>query len=101
MKLLEDKTDVLLVQGRAFFWLQCVDRPIGKIILAFPSAIVHAHDAEQRRFARAGWPHDRDELAFGNIKVDLPEKVERPSFGLNALFEISEFDHDWVVIGCP
>ena len=57
--------------------------------------IVHAQDVQQRRFARAGRPHDRDKVAFLDIQVDVAQDVKKLLFcqGITA-FQIFKFDHD-------
>src|SRR5580765_3132637 len=41
--------------------------------LARPGAVVHADDVQQRRLARARWPHDRHELAILDVDIDAPD----------------------------
>ena len=45
-------------------------------IFAFPSVIVHSEDMKQRGFAGAGRSHHRDELALGDVDVDVAQDIK-------------------------
>src|SRR5438067_598262 len=50
---LEDKTDLLVAEGRALFRFQIVDAHVVEEIFTAPGVIVHAEDVEERRLAGA------------------------------------------------
>jgi hypothetical protein len=93
MKLLKHESDVLFVQVRAFLGLKCVHRLAGEMIFAFPGVIIETDHAEQRRFARAAWTHDRDKLALPNLQVDLAQDKGRARPGRITLLKIAQLDH--------
>jgi hypothetical protein len=47
-----------------------------ELVRARCRAVEAAEDAEQRRLARAGTPHDRDELAVADDEVDRPQRLD-------------------------
>src|SRR6266704_2047407 len=63
------------------------------MIFPLPRAVVEADDAEQGGFARAARTHDGDELAFGDVEVDLAQQVSESRLGLHRFFQVSEVDH--------
>ena len=94
MVVLENETDLLVPKRGAFLWLQGVNRDVVEEIFAAPGVIVHSEDVEQRRFARAGRPHDGNEVAFVHLQVDVAQDVKE--FALRErikAFEVFECDH--------
>ena len=59
-------------------------------------AIEHAHHVEQGRFAAARRPHDRDELAVGDVEVDAVERGRLDRVGAVGLGEASHGQHECV-----
>src|SRR5437660_8072530 len=103
MKLLKYKTNVLLIERSPLLGPQFMDRLVEQMVLALPRVVVEADNAEQRRFARAARSHDGDELAFGDVEVDLAQKVSEPGFRLHRFFKVQQFDHKfflWSVVCC-
>src|SRR6266446_2842913 len=45
-------------------------------IFTAPAVVVHPENVQQRRFACAGRAHNRDEVAFLNIQIDLAQYVK-------------------------
>ena len=89
---LEHEADVLLVQPRAILRAQPVHRLAAEVVLAGPRAVVHADDVQQRRFAGARRPHDRDELAVLDVERDAPQHP-RPGRAVRVrLLEIAQRD---------
>ena len=72
---LKDEPDVRFVKLGALLWLHRVHRLVEQEILPSPRAVVHPQDVQQGRFARAGGPHDRQELTVGDVEVDLSQHV--------------------------
>ena len=83
-----------VAQRGPLFCFQMVNGGLVEKIFSAPAVIVHSENVEQRRFARAGRPHHRNELAFGNFNVDVAQDVEKFSFRqrIRAL-EIVKSDH--------
>ena len=73
---LKDEADMLFVQRDALLVLHRVNWMAKKIEFAGPHAVEHAEDGEERRLARAGWAHDRDELARSDVAGN-PSQYER------------------------
>ena len=94
MILLENETDLFVAQRGSFFGFQMMNGRFIQKIFAAPSVVVHAENVEQRRFASAGWAHDRNEFAFGYVDVDVAQHVEKFSVseGVTA-FEIFKANH--------
>ena len=90
---LEHESEVLLVHLVAILLLHRVDRVIQKMILAGPTAVVHADQVQQRGLARAGGTHDRDEIAFLNVHVDAAEHERLGGAVLEELLDVAEPDH--------
>ena len=91
---LKDEPNLFIAQSGALFCFQQVDGGVPEEIFARPSVIVHAEDIKKGRFASAGWPHDRDEIALGYIQIDIAEDVKELSFGqrINS-FDMLKLDH--------
>ena len=54
-----------------------VDALAGNLDLAGVGAIDAAEQVEQRRLARAGRPHDGDEIAAGDRQIEMVEDGDR------------------------
>src|SRR4030095_15207838 len=93
MKCLEDEADITLVKLAALFVGTFVNGLAEKVVLPAPRAIKHPEDAEKRRFARAGRPHDGYELPFHHFKVDAAQGKVLFCACRKVLFNISCLDH--------
>ena len=69
------------------------------MVFALPGAIEHADDAHQRGFARAGRPHDGDEIAFADFEVDAAEHPRLARARFVEFFDVNQFDHDRLLLG--
>jgi patatin-related protein len=91
---LEDEADVLLGDLRALLGLHQVDRLAEQLVLAGPGRIEHAEDRQQRRLARAGRPHDGDELPLPHLEVDAAQHVGGAALGGGiGLLDVAQADH--------
>src|SRR5439155_1621265 len=76
MILLKNETDLLVAQCRSLFWFQMMRCSSVEKVFTGPAVIVHSQNVQQRRFACAGRTHDRDEVAFLNLQIDLAQNVK-------------------------
>lgn len=97
VKLLKDEADKSFVEFGPILGREPMHRIGKKEELAFPRVIVHSENAEQYGFPRARRPHDGDELALGDVQIDLPQDIGEARLRLVTLFEVAEFDHLLVV----
>src|SRR5437762_7788731 len=59
-----------------------------------PAVIVHSQNVQQRRFACAGRTHDRDEVAFLNLQIDLAQNVKELFLRQRiAAFDVLKLNH--------
>src|SRR5437773_5263720 len=93
MKLLENDTDMPLVEFGALLGFHLMHWLAVEVILALPGIVVATDEAEQRRFAGAARSHDRHKFAFTDRESDLPQHVGRAGSRGKALFDIAELDH--------
>src|SRR6266513_2639032 len=56
---------------------------IEKIFTA-PAVVVHPEDVQERRLPSARWTHDRNEVAFLDIQIDLAQDVANVYSACNA-----------------
>ena len=76
--------------GEYYFLDQPVHRLSQEPVLPGPRAVVHADDVEQRRFAGARRPHDRDELALLDVDVHAAQHVGLAHAMLIRLLDVAE-----------
>src|SRR5215475_15297112 len=93
MILLENETDVFLVQFDPVLGFHPVDRFTEEVVLTLPIAVEHPQNGEKRRLACPGWPHDGQEVPLFDFEVDPPENERLSGSGLVKFFEVSKFDH--------
>jgi hypothetical protein len=74
---LEDEADIGGAPGGEFALGETIDALVGHRNLAGVGAIDAAEQIEQRGLARTGRPHDRDEIAAGDRKVEMIEDRDR------------------------
>src|SRR5205814_3001072 len=90
----ENKTDLFVAEGGPFLGFQMVNGGLVEQIFSAPAMIVHSENVEQRRFARAGRPHHRNELALPNFDVDIAQNVKKLSVPQRVVsLKIPEPDH--------
>ena len=65
------------------------------MILARPTGVVHSDQMQQRGFARAGWAHDRNEVAFLDVYVDAAEDEGLGGPVLKEFLYIAESNHSF------
>ena len=69
---------------------------IEKIFTA-PAVVVHPEDVQERRLPSARWTHDRNEVAFLDIQIDLAQDVEKFLLPERiTAFQILETDHTFI-----
>jgi hypothetical protein len=91
---LENEADLFVSKRSAFLRFQGVNANVVEEIFAAPGVIVHSKDVEQRRFARARWTHDGNEVAFVHLQVDVAEDVKEFAFRERIkTLEVFEFNH--------
>src|SRR5206468_6764583 len=94
MILLEHEADLLVPQRGAFLRLQMMNRGFAQKIFTAPAVVVHSENVQQRGFACARRPHDRDKVAFLNVQIDLAQDVKKLLLRQRiAAFQISKLDH--------
>src|SRR5437867_9305251 len=94
MVLLKHKSNLLIAQRGPLFRFQMMDRGVIEKIFTGPSVIVHSEDVKQRRFAGAGRPHHRDELALRNFDLDVAQDVKKLPMPQRVIsLKIPEPDH--------
>src|SRR5438067_3100527 len=92
--ILKNKPDLLVPERRALLRFQGMDRRVFEIVFAAPGMIVHAEDMKQRGLARAGRPHDGNEVAFVYLQVDVAQDVKEFPFRERIeTLEVFEFNH--------
>src|SRR6266480_4793337 len=63
-------------------------------IFTAPTVIVHPENVQQRRFACAGRAHNRDEVAFLNLQIDLAQDVKELFLRQRiAAFDVLKLNH--------
>ena len=67
MVLLENKSDVALIDLHSVSRLELVNRFAQKVVFACPGCVEHADDAQQCGLSRAGRSHDGDEFTFFDV----------------------------------
>src|SRR5262249_61104 len=91
--LLENKTDVALVQFDPVLRFHLVNRFPEEVELALPVAVQHSQDCQERRLARTGRAHDAAEVALLAGEVDWREKERFAWRGFVELLEITKLNH--------
>ena len=86
--LLEDESDILLVELDAAAIVEFVDGMAEEVILTFPGAVEHADDGHQGRFAGARRAHYGDEFAFANFGVDAAQDPGSAGADFVKLFDV-------------
>jgi hypothetical protein len=83
---LKDEADVCALQRLPVLGLELLDLPLHEDVLALEGAVVHPEDVQQRRLARAGRAHDRDELAVTDREIDAAQhEVPSGTLGIRLL----------------
>src|SRR5262249_40868141 len=67
---LKDHADLTLRESRALFTLHRVNRLVAEPEFPFPAIIEQSQDIQQERLARTRRPHNRDEFALADFKID-------------------------------
>src|SRR6266480_1287381 len=94
MILLKDETDLLVPQSGAFLRFQLMHCGFAEKIFTRPTVIVHAENMQQSRFACAGRAHNRDEVAFLNLQIDLAQDVKELFLRQRiAAFDVLKLNH--------
>ncbi len=94
MILLKNKPDLLVAKRGPLFRFQMMNRGLVEKIFAAPTVVVHSEDVKQRRFAGAGRPHYRNELALCNFNVDVTQYVKKSALRQRiGTLEIVKLDH--------
>ena len=73
-----------------------VDRRAVDLHVAFRRHVEQAHQVEQRALAAARRPHDRDELAFAHVEVDVGQRDGFDPVRAIHLLDALQSDHDVV-----
>src|SRR5438034_5686042 len=99
MILLKHEADLLVPQCGAFLRLQMMHGGFAQKIFTAPAVVVHSENVQQRRFACARRPHDRDKVAFLNVQIDLAQDVKKLLLPERiTAFQIFQFNHAESVI---
>src|SRR5690606_15385913 len=85
--------DVSLVELRALPEVNAMHSLIAEPVLTPPVGVEQAEDAEQRRLARFGRTHDRDELAALDVEDDATQHEDATGLRVEGLFDVAESDH--------
>src|SRR5260370_11179951 len=72
---LEDEPDLAVADAGALGRRQLRDRPVVQDVLSLRRRVEEAENRQQRRFAAARRPGDRDVLAFADLHVDPGERM--------------------------
>ena len=87
--MLEDETDITLVQFHSIPRLHFVHGLAQEIVFALPVAIEHAEDREQRGFPGARRAHDGKKISLLDIETDPAQNEGFAGGRLVILFEVS------------
>ena len=90
---LENETDFAFAVQRAVFFLQGSDFLSEQVVFARGRVVQQTEDVQQRRFAAAGRPHDRNEFAFGDFERNLVQSDGFDLFRTEALAQFFNFQH--------
>src|SRR5205823_8678578 len=99
MILLKNETNLLVAQCRSLFRFQMMRCGSVEKVFTGPAVIVHSQNVQQRRFACAGRAHNRDEVAFLNLQIDLAQNVKELFLRQRiAAFDMLKLNHIGVFI---
>src|SRR5438067_8360613 len=94
MILLKHETNLLVAQCRSLFRFQMMRCGSVEKVFTGPAVIVHSQNVQQRRFACAGRAHNRDEVAFLNLQIDLAQNVKELFLRQRiAAFDVLKLNH--------
>src|SRR5258708_12761398 len=86
---MEHEADVLAIQLRPFLAVEFVHHVFEEKVLSRPAVIQHSDNAQKRRLARSGWPHDGDKLTVFHGQVDPANQPHASPPTLHALFTLA------------
>src|SRR6266480_5355172 len=94
MILLKDETDLLVPQSGAFLRFQMMHCGFAEKVFTRPTMIVHSQNVQQRRFTGAGRTHNRHEITFLNLEIDVAQNVKELFLRQRiAAFDVLKLNH--------
>src|SRR5690606_28617141 len=83
----------VLVQAIALLHARAVHRLAVEVVFAVELAVEHAENREQRGFPGPRGPHDRDEIALGDVDRDRPQHPRPAALERVGLLDVEHAVH--------